>query len=129
RLTGRVVAIDAMASGRMRLTLDVVSTRRPTLRYQPARVRLSARAVPAGLTAGDTVSGFVRLLAPTGPVRPDSYDFSFTSYFDGIGASGFFLTNPKLEQASPAPLTWRLPGMVERARDAIASRIRAAIGG
>ncbi|MGN6145023.1 MAG: ComEC/Rec2 family competence protein [Mesorhizobium sp.] len=129
RLTGRVVAIDAMASGRQRLTLDVVSTRRPALRYQPARVRLSARAVPAGLVAGDTVSGFVRLLPPTGPVRPDSYDFSFESYFAGIGASGFFLSNPKLEKAVPASLGARLPGMVERARDAIADRIRAAIGG
>lgn len=129
RLTGRVVAIDAMASGRMRLTLDVVSTVRPKLRYQPGRVRLSARAIPAGLTAGAMVSGFVRLLPPTGPVRPDSYDFSFTSYFDGIGASGFFLTNPKLEIAEPAPLIQRVPAMVERARDAIADRIRSAIGG
>ncbi|MBN9245443.1 MAG: ComEC/Rec2 family competence protein [Mesorhizobium sp.] len=129
RLTGRVAAIDAMANGRIRLTLDVLSTARPKLRYQPDRVRLSARAVPPGLTAGATVSGFARLLPPTGPVRPDSYDFSFGSYFDGIGASGFFLTNPTLETATPAPLAQRLSAAVERARDAIADRIRAAIGG
>ena len=103
RLTGRVVSINTMANGRIRLTLDVLSTARPKLRYQPDRVRLSARAVPQGLTAGATVSGFARLMPPTGPVRPDSYDFSFQSYFDGIGASGFFLTNPTLETAAPAP--------------------------
>lgn len=129
RLTGRVVRIDTMANGRIRLTLDVLSTARPKLRYQPDRVRLSARAVPQGLTAGATVSGFARLMPPTGPVRPDSYDFSFQSYFDGIGASGFFLTNPTLEPAAPAPLSKRLSAAVERARDAIADRIRAAIGG
>ena len=42
------------------------------------------------------MTGLVRLLPPSGPVRPDSYDFSFESYFDGIGASGFFLRGPEL---------------------------------
>ena len=40
------------------------------------------------------MTGLVRLMPPSGPVRPDSYDFSFESYFDGIGASGFFLRGP-----------------------------------
>ncbi|TIU03794.1 MAG: competence protein, partial [Mesorhizobium sp.] len=33
QLTGRVVRLDQMANGRIRLTLDVISTARPTLRY------------------------------------------------------------------------------------------------
>ncbi len=89
RLTARIVAIDHMESGRVRLTLDVLSTARPTLRYAPERVRVSARALPEGARAGSTISGIVRLLPPTGPIRPGSYDYSFQSYFDGIGASGF----------------------------------------
>ena len=47
------------------------------------------------------VTGLVRLMPPSGPVRPDSYDFSFESYFDGIGASGFFLRGPQLVASRP----------------------------
>jgi ComEC/Rec2-related protein len=129
RVTGRVVAIDAMANGRTRLTLDVISTERPKLRYQPQRVRLSARSVPAGLTAGSTVSGYARLLPPSGPIRPDSYDFSFESYFEGIGASGYFMTDPKLEQAQLMSMSARAAASVAAVRDAIADRIRTTIGG
>ncbi len=60
----------------------------------PDRVRATARKLPDGLEAGDGISGVVRLLPPTGPLRPQGYDFSFESYFDGIGANGFFLTGP-----------------------------------
>ena len=130
RLTARIVSIDHMESGRARLTLDVLSTARPQLRYAPARVRVSTRQLPGGAVAGATVSGYVRLLPPTGPVRPGSYDFSFQTYFDGIGASGFFLTNPKLALDGPKPpLSARLAAMVENARGSIAGHIRESIGG
>ena len=129
RVTGRVVSVERMAGGRVRLTLDVLETARPKLRYQPERVRLSARKVPAELEAGATVSGFARLMPPTGPVRPGGYDFSFQSYFEGIGASGFFLTDPRRLPAADAPLKARLAAAVENAREAIAGRIRRSIGG
>ncbi|MFC3207764.1 ComEC/Rec2 family competence protein [Aquamicrobium soli] len=129
RLTGRVVAIDHMESGRVRLTLDVLSTARPTLRYAPERVRVSARALPKGARAGSTISGTVRLLPPTGPIRPGSYDYSFQSYFDGIGASGFFMSNPSLAEERPMPFSARLSAMVENAREAIAGHIRESVGG
>ncbi|MER9574747.1 ComEC/Rec2 family competence protein [Mesorhizobium sp. M0400] len=77
RLTGRVVSFEPMASGRIRLTIDVISTARPTLRYMPERVRVSAMKIPAELTAGSEIAGYVRLLPPTGPVRPDSYEVLF----------------------------------------------------
>lgn len=130
QITGRVVSIDTMETGRQRLTLDVISTSRPKLRYAPARVRISARFIPQGTTPGATVSGYARLLPPTGPVRPGSYDFSFQSYFDRIGASGFFLSNPRLEPgASNMPVSALVSSGVESARQAIAARIRQAIGG
>ena len=94
RLTGRIVQMEHQANGRVRLTIDVLATERPKLRYAPDRVRVSARKVPAGMVSGSVVAGIVRLMPPTGPVRPGSYDFSFESYFDGIGASGFFLSGP-----------------------------------
>ena len=129
RLTARIVSIDRMESGRARLTLDVLSTARPALRYAPDRVRVSARALPEGAVTGATVTGTVRLLPPTGPVRPGGYDFSFQSYFEGIGASGFFLSNPELAGQQAMPLSARLSGMVEKAREAIAGHIRESVGG
>ncbi|BAB48182.1 DNA uptake protein [Mesorhizobium japonicum MAFF 303099] len=131
QVTGRVVSLDRMETGRIRLTIDVTSTARPKLRYAPERVRLSARDIPADMTAGSLVTGYAKLLPPTGPVRPDSYDFSFDSYFAGIGGSGFFLGNPKLVSATDdeVPLTARLFSGIENAREAIADHIRATVGG
>lgn len=134
RLTGRIVSLDRMANGRIRLTIDVISTARPALRYMPKRIRASAMKIPPGAAAGSKVTGYVRLLPPTGPVQPDGYDYSFDSYFAGIGASGFFLGTPKTvppDGASPdgAPLAARLSSAVENARESIADHIRGSIGG
>lgn len=131
QVTGRVVSLDRMETGRIRLTIDVTSTARPKLRYAPERVRLSARKIPAEITAGSLVTGYAKLLPPTGPVRPDSYDFSFDSYFAGIGGSGFFLGNPKLVAGddNDMPLSARLASGIENAREAIADHIRGSVGG
>ncbi|WP_269929486.1 ComEC/Rec2 family competence protein [Aminobacter sp. HY435] len=129
-LTGRVVEVAHLAGGRVRLTLQVLSTERPKLRYAPERVRLTARKLPDGVAAGSVVSGYVRLMPPSGPVRPGSYDFSFESYFDGLGASGFFMKGPLLAgPAGPLSLAERSFAWVENARDRIAQRIRDRIGG
>ncbi|OQM73181.1 ComEC/Rec2 family competence protein [Manganibacter manganicus] len=128
-VTGRVVALDHMASGRVRLTLDVTGTARPRLYYQPERVRLSARRISSEIGAGSLVSGYARLLPPTGPVRPGGYDYSFQSYFDGIGGSGFFMTDPKPVATAHMPITAQMSAAIENARNAIAARIRRSIGG
>lgn len=129
RVTGYVAIAETMANGRVRLTIDLTSTAHPKLRYAPERVRLSARRVPAGLTAGSLVTGYARLLPPTGPIRPDSYDFSFDSYFTGIGASGFFLGDPKILADTDAPSGARLASAIENARESIADHIRGLVGG
>lgn len=136
-ITGRVAVIEHQANGRVRLTLDVLDTARPKLRYAPDRVRVSARSVPADLTAGAIVTGVVRLFPPSGPLRPGSYDFSFESYFDGIGANGFFLRDPVPTETGFAPSETgfapsareRFDAEVENARTALAQHIRARIGG
>ncbi|QPC92876.1 ComEC/Rec2 family competence protein [Mesorhizobium sp. INR15] len=129
QLTGRVVSIDRMANGRIRLTLDVISTARPKLRYMPERVRLSARKIPAETVAGSQVTGYAKLLPATGPVRPESYDFSFDSYFSGIGGSGFFLGNPQVVPSQGMPFSARLSAAIENARETIADHIRGIVGG
>jgi competence protein ComEC len=128
-LTGRVVTIEQQASGRVRLTIDVIRTERPALRYAPERIRASARSVPENLRAGDAISGIVRLFPPSGPLRPGSYDFSFQSYFKGIGANGFFLRDPVRADAEAASLFQRIDAWIENARLVLATRIRGRIGG
>ncbi len=129
-VTGRLVQVERQASGRVRLTIDVVSTDRPVLRYAPDRVRLSARSLPDGMEAGDGISGYARLFPPSGPARPYGYDFAFESYMDGNGATGFFLSNPEPANLIAAP-SWRsaLSARVARMREAIAARITGRIDG
>lgn len=130
RLTGRVMRIEHQASGRVRLTLDILATERPTLRYAPHRVRATARTVPPGLSPGDAVRGVVRLMPPSGPVRPQSYDFAFKSYFSGIGASGFFMSGPEIVTAdAPPDLRIRIAAIVENWRGRMAGHIEDRIGG
>lgn len=130
RLTGRIVTIEHQASGRIRLTLDVLATERPVLRYAPDRVRITARAIPDSVEPGDAVSGLVRLFPPQGPLQPDGYDFALESYFDGRGATGFFMGNPKLAEVDqPAQFRAAAAAWVERARAAIGSRIERSIEG
>ena len=130
-VTARVASIEYQASGRVRLTLDLISTEKPKLRYAPERVRASARAVPAELAAGSVVSGAARLFPPSGPLRPGSYDFAFEAYFDGVGANGFFLRDPVVvaDAASASSVGKRFDAFVENARLRLAQRIRERIGG
>jgi len=130
-LTARVVRVEHQASGRARLTLDVIATERPELRYAPERVRATARSIPDGLRPGDVVRGVTRLMPASGPVRPLSYDFSFRSYFDGIGAVGFFLSTPEPAEGDwPQPsLTMTSAAWIEDWRQRMATRIETSIGG
>ncbi|MBX3568298.1 MAG: ComEC/Rec2 family competence protein [Rhizobiaceae bacterium] len=130
RLTGRVVSLERMDKARSRLTLQVERTERPSLRYAPERVRVTARAaLPEDIAAGDRVEAVVRLRPPPGPVQPGSYDFSFEGYFDGIGASGFVLSGPvRLDPGEPSAAD-RFGAWIEGARARIADRIRSRIGG
>lgn len=129
-VTGRVAIIEHQANGRVRLTLDVIETARPKLRYAPDRIRVSARSIPADLAAGAIVTGIVKLFPPSGPLRPGSYDFSFESYFDGIGANGFFLSDPAIAETDVEPTFGeQFEAEVENARTALAHQIRGRIGG
>ncbi|MAZ15421.1 MAG: competence protein ComEC [Ahrensia sp.] len=94
RLKGRIVAIEERANGRTRFTIDVLTTERPELRHAPGRVRVTAPGSAEGFELGGGVYGLVRLTSPSGPALPGGYDFAFHSYFNGIGANGFFLGRP-----------------------------------
>lgn len=130
RLTASVVRIEHQASGRTRYVLDVLATERPRLSYAPERVRLTAREHAAGIEAGSIVTGLARLMPWPGPVMPGSYDFGYHSYYDGIGAIGFFMLGPapsgEISQYGPLAQA-RIA--IEKLRNAIAARVRAHLDG
>ncbi|MBO6716605.1 MAG: ComEC/Rec2 family competence protein [Rhizobiaceae bacterium] len=130
RITGTVVAVEDRANGRTRLTIDLISTERPELRFAPDRFRATAGDLPERLGPGDGVTGVVRLLPASGPARPNGFDFAFENYFDGIGANGFFLSGPFVAETGVATgFSQRIAAWVERQRLALATHIRARIGG
>ncbi len=94
RITGKLIHAEEITKDRTRLVIEISGTERPKLRFAPERIRVSARGDFAQMRAGSTVSGLVKLFALPGPVQPQGYDFAFESYFDGVGAAGFFLGAP-----------------------------------
>ena len=93
-MTGRVLAVEERANGRTRYTIEVLKTERPRLRFAPHVVTATAGGSADGFAIGGGIHGVVRLTSPSGPAHPGGYVFAFHSYFDGIGANGFFLGKP-----------------------------------
>lgn len=129
-LTGRVITLEHQSSGRVRLTLEVLATRRPELRHVPKRIRANVRNLAEDVRPGDLVQGVVRLMPPSGPLRPQSYDFAFKSFFDGIGANGFFMSKVSLVKDGTLPtVRQRLGAQIEDWRLRMAQHISETIGG
>lgn len=130
RVTGRVIALEYQDNESWRITLDVLQTERPKLRFPPKRIRVNARDIPASTVIGGGLTGYVRLRIPSGPVRPGNYDFSFHAYFNGIGANGFFLGTPKVAAVSaPDDLTAEISQWIAILRVRVSEQIEEVIGG
>jgi competence protein ComEC len=93
-------------------------------------VRVTVRSL-AGVQPGDYVTGTARLLPPPEAARPGGYDFARDAYFRRIGAVGS--VSGKLSAVEPPPvprdLSLRFAAALDRARNALTSRIAATIGG
>ncbi len=94
-IKGVVERSEAAGQGRLRYVVAVRQTANPILRRPPVRVSLLARVRHEPFENGATISGRARLSPPSGPVLPGLHDFSFSSYFDGIGAVGYFYSAPQ----------------------------------
>ena len=129
-IKGRVVSIEKATKGKSVLVIDLLSTEKPHLNYAPDRVKLSAPINNIILEPGDGIEGRAKLRASSGPIRPDSYDFSFANYFQSIGAQGYFVGKPKkIRVEQPSSLTERFSLAVSRLRLAMTTRITDAISG
>ncbi|SOC93403.1 ComEC/Rec2-related protein [Rhizobium sp. AN5] len=134
-ITGTVARREVDARGYWRYVVDLTATADPTLSRPPQRISVLSRGGGEPIALGATLRGKVRLSPPSGPALPGLNDFAFTSYFRGLGATGFFYKSPQtlvspVGDARPDKgwLEWadmRLYGL----RSAIAERIRTTIGG
>ncbi len=103
---GVVERSEAAGPGRLRYIIAVQQTKNPMLRRPPLRVSLLARAQHQPFENGAAISGRARLSPPSGPALPGLYDFSFSAYFDGIGAVGYFYRAPQQARNSEMAANW-----------------------
>ncbi len=131
-ITGRVSFAEHRANGRIRYTIDLTAVgsrfKVQGANTRPNIIRLTARQGGPDVRVGDFISGRARLGPMLGPVLPGSYDFSFNTWFLGIGGSGFFLGPPTRENR-PATTTLDAGLLISQARSNISRIIRQALPG
>jgi len=95
----------------------------------PRRIRVGVRDATA-LRPGQFIVAKARLMPPPEPAVPGGYDFARDLYFRGIGAVGTLLGRIEISEP-PQPPSWRLvlTAKIDRARNVLADRIAASIGG
>ena len=123
-VTGTVAAVDVLPQGRR------VLLARPSLDGAAPLALAGGLRLRAGdaaaLATGDRLRGRALLQPPAPPAWPGGWDLQRDAFFAGIGAYGYAL-NPseRLAEGSPADLA----AWMQRAREAIAVRIGAAMAG
>ncbi len=131
---GTVERRELDARGNWRYVLALTSTSNPTLSRPPDRVSVVARSRHQAAEIGETITGKARLSPPSGPALPGLNDFAFASFFEGIGATGFFYGPPQRLSADPSPVPASGPARMAgewlyELRSDIAQRIRYLIPG
>ncbi|QLF70389.1 ComEC/Rec2 family competence protein [Peteryoungia desertarenae] len=134
KITGIVERREAGSGGEWRYIVRLTSTVEPTIRRPPERVSLLARSSPNPVPIGGIISGGARLSPPSGSAVPGLNDFAFASYYQGIGAVGFFLGAPQalhsdVRKPANTGLMMRLDEAIFSLRDQISGRIRSIIPG
>jgi competence protein ComEC len=111
-LEGRVLSVDTLPAGR-RVTLFDPAANGVA---EPRNIRVKLRADDdAALAPGDVVALRALLFKPDRPAYPGGWDSGRDAFFEGLGASGFALTDVDVERAAAGdePGLW-LRGVRER---------------
>nr|WP_246778991.1 ComEC/Rec2 family competence protein [Rhizobium sp. BK650] len=131
-VTGRIERREGDGPGRWRYILGVSGTSAPEVKRPPERISVLVRGAKQAFELGDVIEGRARLTPRAGPALPQLHDFAFSSYYDGIGANGFFFGAPKKVASQPMQegsvgeimLEWLF-----RLRSGIGDRIRSILPG
>lgn len=130
-LEGVVERREATGEARWRYVVAVKSTASPALSRPPERVALTVRTKGTPFRMGEVIRGKVRLSPPSGPALPGASDFGFSSYFDGIGATGFFYGRPERMDETAALRGWgtQVLNSLYQLRSVVGDRIRHLVPG
>lgn len=129
-LTGYVELVEPRATRGQRITVRVITLGSLGPDARPIRARVRTLAKLEGLRPGDAIRLRATLAGPAPPTLPGGYDFARQAWFAGIGAVGYALARPQIEEgAGPPPLMLQVWAAVERVRQAIGQRVAAALPG
>ena len=128
KLTGFLEEVDHRRAG-ARFILRITSAEGLEPANLPFRVRLTTpREMP--FEAGAHIALTARLVPPARAALPGGYDFARDAFFARLGAVGNALGRIDLAPAAAeAELSLRLYAAIDRARNALARRVEASIGG
>ncbi len=127
-LQGYVEEVDLRTAG-ARMVISVASADGMPREKVPRRVRVTTRKTP-DVAAGDYVELKARLLPPSRAALPGGYDFARDAFFAGVGAVGSALGPIRIVSApSDASLSQRFTATIDHARNRLALRVNAIIGG
>jgi len=104
-LQGTVIAVDQNRRGNPRYTIKVSGMDAKMLAHTPQLVRVSSASKSVALKPGEGIKGRARLQPMSGPITIGGYDFSFHSWFSGLGGVGFLMGAPEKIEAT-ATLKW-----------------------
>lgn len=129
---GVIELVEPEAGRGERLTLRVTAMGRLAEAERPERIRVRVMQKREGLAPGMTVRLKATLRPPAPPALPGGYDFARSAWFHGLGATGYAIQ--PAEMVKPADdgaqsLATRAREAVERLRQQIGERIRAAVPG
>jgi competence protein ComEC len=127
-LQGYVEEVDLRTVG-ARMVIGVTNADGMPREKVPRRVRVTTRKDP-GVAAGDFVELKARLLPPSRAALPGGYDFARDAFFAGVGAVGSTLGPIRiLPPPGDATLSQRFDAAIDHARNRLALRVNAIIGG
>lgn len=108
-----------------RVFLTNIKTDKIPLEKTPKKIRLTVLTDINDAKAGDIIEVRAALSPPPKAVLPDTYDFARNAYFQGIGATGFAVSDFK--KITMAQNTF--DETIQQTRNVIASRLVNAVGG
>ena len=100
QISGEITKREIRADKSARYWIKVETYDKKQRQNLPQTIRVTARKTSDFGNIGDKVSGLVRLRAPSGPMLPKNYDFTFHGFFEGIGGIGFFMGKPRFEKST-----------------------------
>lgn len=129
-VSGWVELVEPRVGGDQRLTIRLTTMEPVPAGGMPVRVRIRVRGTDETLQPGSGVTVAASLLPPSGPALPGAYDFGRTAWFQALGAVGYARQPATLVVIDEElPWTLRLWVPIERLRQIIERRIRAALPG